>query len=154
MGAQGLDIIQSCHSSSTLLILVTSLQLRMGVNLEQLRASLATKSYAANEQLLLQLKAQADAIHSQQLEMLKTAKQVAGVFILTVELASPESASNSVGNGDSSAGTNAGGPAVTLKVLSSWVSVEVVSTDTVAQVITKIKITKRCPELSGSSLWW
>eukprot|EP00929_Paragymnodinium_shiwhaense_P108505 TRINITY_DN74822_c0_g1_i1.p1 TRINITY_DN74822_c0_g1~~TRINITY_DN74822_c0_g1_i1.p1 ORF type:complete len:340 (-),score=66.64 TRINITY_DN74822_c0_g1_i1:942-1961(-) len=58
----------------------------MKVDVKALRASLPKRKFADQEALLLQLQKQADAIHLQQKEMLRTAKAISGVFDLRVKI--------------------------------------------------------------------
>lgn len=57
----------------------------MVVDIQALRASLATKQFAGKEQALLKLIQQVEAIHAQQHAMVSTAKEIAEVFMLKIE---------------------------------------------------------------------
>lgn len=56
----------------------------LGVDVNALRTSLETKSFAAKEETLLKLIKQAEVIQAQQRDMLKTARELAGVFQLRI----------------------------------------------------------------------
>jgi len=109
----------------------------MVISIEELHRTLAsTKTYVEKEQLLLQLKAQAQEIRRHQLEMLKTAKQVAEVFNLKVALGSnPVSAALS-----DDVGCEGERPLKRCRHESARpvLMLEVASTDTVGDVIAKI----------------
>jgi ubiquitin C len=149
----------------------------MVVDVQQLRQSLASKSYAAKESLLLELKAQAAIIHAHQVKMLKTAKQFAEVFTLKVEF---RSADTDMGACDSPTscqlGKNKDGrlckrrktkdnfasaEAIHLMTTRAFsnkatTSLEVSSMDTVADVLAKLSKATAMKPISGSegSLFW